>query len=317
MSWSQACNDLQQRGEAYVLVTVIGVRGSTPRNSGTKMVVSEETLYGTIGGGHLEYKALIKAQQLLKAGSAEQQIEHYPLGPTLGQCCGGSATLMFECFTRSGIDIAVFGAGHIGKVLTPILAGLNARVHWIDQRPEQFPEQLADGVNKIVSEFPADEVADLPANCYYLILTHNHQLDFELTSAVISRGDARYLGVIGSETKALRFQRRLQQRGFSEQQIAGMRCPMGNLDVPGKLPMEVAVSVSAELIAEYHRDLPEQPTQQGMNWRTVKSLLQATEADTTDAADGSAKQRSSSDDTASHTDQPEPAYSGPNTRDSQ
>ena len=273
MNWSQACHELQQRGEAYVLVTVLGVRGSTPRNSGTKMVVTENALLGTIGGGHLEYKALAKGRELLSAGSAEQHIEHYPLGPSLGQCCGGSATLLFECFERSGIDIAVFGAGHIGKALIPILAGLNARVHWIDQRDNEFPDTISDKVKKVVSDFPVDEVDDLPANCYYLILTHNHQLDFDLTSAVIARGDARYLGVIGSQTKALRFQKRLQQRGFNEQQITTMRCPMGHSDVPGKLPMEVAVSVSAEIINQYHRDLPTQSTQQGMNWRTVKTML--------------------------------------------
>ncbi|CAH0991375.1 hypothetical protein SIN8267_01478 [Sinobacterium norvegicum] len=274
MNWSQACSELQQRGEAYVLVTVIGVRGSTPRNSGTKMVVTAEQLFGTIGGGHLEYKALAKAQALIAGNDSDQHIEHFALGPSLGQCCGGSATLMFECFARSGIDIAVFGAGHIGKVLVPILAGLNARVHWIDNRENEFPAAIPAAVNAIVSDHPVDEIDDLPAGCYYLILTHNHQLDFDLTAAVIKRGDASYLGVIGSNTKALRFQKRLQQRHFSAEQIASMTCPMGNLDVPGKLPMEVAVSVSAEIISHYHQQLPAQSTQQGMSWRNIKTLLQ-------------------------------------------
>jgi xanthine dehydrogenase accessory factor len=295
MNWSQACSDLQQRGEAYVLVTVIGVRGSTPRNSGTKMVVTATQLFGTIGGGHLEYKALAKAQALIAGNNSDQHIEHFALGPSLGQCCGGSATLMFECFARSGIDIAVFGAGHIGKVLVPILAGLNGRVHWIDNRENEFPDSVAAEVNAIISDHPVDEVDDLPAGCYYLILTHNHQLDFDLTSAVINRGDAAYLGVIGSNTKALRFQKRLQQRGFSQQQIDSMTCPMGNLDVPGKLPTEVAVSVSAEIISHYHQHIPAQPTQQGMSWRNIKTLLNVEQGQSINLVDTGPNHASSSD----------------------
>ncbi len=90
-------------------------------------------------------------------------------------------------------------------------------------------------------------------------MTHQHPLDYAITEAVLRRGDASFLGVIGSETKARRFRLRLEHRGFSAAAIAGVHCPIGLAEVPGKRPMEVAVSVAAQVIALYQRrPLPEQ-----------------------------------------------------------
>jgi xanthine dehydrogenase accessory factor len=250
--WISALADLHARDEPCVLVTLIEEKGSTPRNAGAKMVVSAERLFDTIGGGHLEYKALQIAREMLASGRQGTRLERFSLGASLGQCCGGATLLLFEPMGRAQAQIAVFGAGHVGRALVPLLASLPVRVRWIDARAQEFPALLPAGVRKIVSDAPVDEVADLPAGSYCIVMTHNHQLDLELTAAILRRGDFGWFGLIGSMTKRARFEHRLRERGFDPAVVQRMRCPMGLDAVKGKLPIEIAVSIAAEIIATYN-----------------------------------------------------------------
>ncbi len=274
-AWYEIVAELDRVGTAYVLLTLMGARGSTPRNSGTKMVVSGDSSYGTIGGGHLEFKAIKMARELIGKGEAQQHIEHFPLGASLGQCCGGSTSVLFESFPATDLNIVLFGAGHVGKSLIKILGDLPCKVHWVDNRLEQFPEHIPTNVHKILSDSPADEVAAMPSNSWYVVMTHNHPLDFEITDRVLRRSDAAYLGLIGSETKWRRFKMRFEHKGHSEDYFAPVRCPVGLSEVPGKLPMEVAVSISAEIIGEYQLLKATKPTQQGIHWRDLRKTSQA------------------------------------------
>lgn len=252
-NWNQASLNLSQQGKAYVLITIVGVTGSTPRNSGTKMVVSQNEIFDTIGGGHLEFKAIKFAAQLLNSNKNCQQIEHFQLGSQLGQCCGGNASVLFECFAANAINIAVFGAGHVGQALIPILADLPCHTTWVDNRAEQFPANTENFANitKLVTDDPAGEVASMPANTLYIVMTHNHQLDFEISHEVLKREDFHYLGLIASDTKWRRFQQRYKHRDVSQLLVDRMNCPIGLKQVSGKLPMEVAVSISGAIIENY------------------------------------------------------------------
>lgn len=276
-NWVAAVNQLQQRGEAYVLITLLGSRGSTPRDSGTKMVLAASGSFGTIGGGHLEHKAMSMAAQMLAGDSEQQRIQHFPLGPSLGQCCGGSTTVLFESFPASAFNIMLCGAGHVGRALAGILSQLPCRLSWVDSRDDQFPRQLASTVQAIVSDSVAEEAASMPAASYYLIMTHNHQLDFDILEAVLRRGDARYVGMIGSTTKWRRFQMRLEHKGYEQHFYQHVRCPVGLAAVPGKRPIEVAVSIAGEVIATQHADLPPREVQKGVSWRELKQVLDAVE----------------------------------------
>ncbi|WP_434677393.1 xanthine dehydrogenase accessory protein XdhC [Pseudomonas sp. R1-18] len=251
-NWINALADLQARGEPCVLVTIIEELGSTPRNAGSKMVVAVDRIYDTIGGGHLEFKAMEIAREMLASGQPDTRLKRFSLGASLGQCCGGVNVLLFEPMGRPQARIAVFGAGHVGRALVPLLAGLPCQVRWIDSRAEEFPDQLPDGVLKIVSEEPVDEVAELPAGTYCIVMTHNHALDLELSSAILKRNDFGYFGLIGSRTKRMKFEHRLRERGLEPALIQRMRCPMGLAEVKGKLPAEIAVSIAAEIIATYN-----------------------------------------------------------------
>jgi xanthine dehydrogenase accessory factor len=251
-NWISALADLQTRDEPCVLVTIIEERGSTPRNAGSKMVVSAAKIYDTIGGGHLEYKAMEIARDMLASGSQGTRLERFSLGASLGQCCGGVNVLLFEPMGQPQAQIAVFGAGHVGRALVPLLASLPCRVRWIDSRENEFPDTLPAGVLKIVNEEPLDEVDELPAGSYCIVMTHNHQLDLELTAAILKRADFGYFGLIGSKTKRVKFEHRLRDRGYEPALLQRMRCPMGLAEVKGKLPIEIAVSIAAEVIATYN-----------------------------------------------------------------
>ncbi|MBD2836783.1 xanthine dehydrogenase accessory protein XdhC [Pseudomonas sp. JM0905a] len=252
MSWISALADLQHRGEPCVLVTIIEERGSTPRNAGSKMVVTAERIFETIGGGHLEFKAMEIAREMLESRSQDTRLERFSLGASLGQCCGGATVLLFEPMGQPQAHIAVFGAGHVGRALVPLLASLPCKVRWIDSRENEFPEQIPSGVDKVVNEEVIDEIAAMPKGSYFIVMTHNHQLDLELTAEILKRNDFAYFGLIGSKTKRVKFEHRLRERGFASETVQRMRCPMGIQEVKGKLPVEIAISIAGEVVATYN-----------------------------------------------------------------
>ncbi|MEH6824045.1 MAG: xanthine dehydrogenase accessory protein XdhC [Motiliproteus sp.] len=259
-TWIRALAQCEQEGTAAVLITLVDQQGSTPRNAGAKMLVSRDAQYDTIGGGHLEYKAIQIARQLLAQGHSQPQTQRFSLGASLGQCCGGVTTLLFEPLGNAQIQIALFGAGHVGRALVPILASLPCRIRWIDARAAEFPACIPEGVTPIVNEFPEDEVDRLPANSYFIVMTHNHQLDQTLSARILRRGDFGYFGLIGSRTKRHTFEHRLRARGFSAAQLAQIHCPIGIAAVKGKRPTEIAVAVAAEVIAHYNGAFDSSPT---------------------------------------------------------
>jgi xanthine dehydrogenase accessory factor len=242
------------------------------------MVVAREKNYGTIGGGHLEFQAIGFASQMLHEGRERQHLETFPLGPGLGQCCGGNVTLLFECFPGNDFNIMLFGAGHVGTALADILKQLPCRLHWIDSRDNQHSasDSLPANVTVIVSESPADEVATMPAGGYYIIVTYNHQMDFDILETVLKRNDARYVGLIGSATKWKRFTSRLAHKGYDEKFYQHVRCPVGLGCVPGKHPMEVAVSVAAEVIGVRHSTDDERRREAAVSWPELRDAVNST-----------------------------------------
>lgn len=251
-TWIDALADLQRRGEPCVLVTIVEEQGSTPRNAGAKMVVERERLHDTIGGGHLEFKALQIAREMLEKRSQAARLERFALGASLGQCCGGATVLLFEPLGQPQARIALFGAGHVGRALAPLLAGLPCRLRWIDSREEEFPDPLPAGVERVINDEVLEEVGRMPAGSYFIVMTHDHQLDLQLAEAILKRNDFAYFGLIGSKSKRARFEHRLHERGLTPETVQRMRCPLGLPEVKGKLPLEIAISIAGEVIATYN-----------------------------------------------------------------
>lgn len=272
LNWSSAIAHCQQRGTAYVIATVINTQGSTPRDGGSKMVIDADSSYDTLGGGQLEFLVVQQARELIAQNKHCQVLRAIPLAAEAAQCCGGNMVVMLECFAASQWQIALFGAGHVCQALQQILAGLPCQVRIIDNRPELMTGPLPANCRYECYPDPVAAVNKLPANAWVVIFTHDHGLDFALCQALLADARWAYAGLIGSQTKALRFQKRLQDAGFSSEAIASLHSPIGLPEVKGKLPMEVAVSIAAQLQSLYYQQAPAAMAPSS-NWREIKSLL--------------------------------------------
>ncbi len=162
-------------------------------------------------------------------------------------------TVLIEPLNESHFHLALFGAGHVGKAVAQVLASYPCTISWIDERDEMFPDPLPDNVTKYMSPSPELLAAKQPANSYHLVMTHSHQRDLEICEAALKHGHFGYLGLIGSETKRKKFEKRLKFRGISDTRIADMTCPIGLVGMRGKHPTEIAISVAAELLQIHQR----------------------------------------------------------------
>lgn len=247
-------------GRPAAVVSVVRHQGSVPRESGTRMLVGPDEVHGTIGGGHLEWKAIDAARALIAAGGSpiEQRV---PLGPALGQCCGGVVHLRLARLADDDpaawepppprFVLRLYGAGHVGRAIVQLLAGIDCRVHWIDEREEQFPAlELPPHVRRVCVEPVDAEVRCAAPGEFHLVLTHSHDLDLALARAILGRGDFGFFGLIGSATKRARFERRLAERGVPPQLLARMTCPIGVPGIPGKEPQVIAVAAVAQLLQQ-------------------------------------------------------------------
>lgn len=247
-AWLDALQALSARDEPLVLLTVIRTKGSAPREAGTKMVVSASEVWDTIGGGNLEYQSIADARAMLASGAAAPHARDFPLGPALGQCCGGATTVLFEPIRPPAWTVALFGAGHVGRAVARLLADLPCRLLWFDAREGAFAAgTLPANTRARVSSSPAD-IAALPTASMVLIMTHDHALDFTLTEAALARPDLAFIGTIGSDTKRARFAGRLRRAGMAEETLTRLHCPVGLPGVGSKLPAEIAIAVAAQLL---------------------------------------------------------------------
>ena len=280
MRWFEIVAQMSEKSKGYVIVTVLEVRGSSPREEGAKMIVTEDQSYLSIGGGNLEYQAIALSRELILEAGLVSKIEDFPLGPKVGQCCGGKVRLLFESFPAETIRISIFGAGHVGKALIGIVSQLPYRIRWIDSREHEFPKAIPSNVEKVVSGRPHLDIRSSSMADYFVVMSHSHKIDFEIVQAVLKMGNYRYLGLIGSESKKKRFESRLIKRGVPDDQISRLSCPMGIGQITGKSPIEVAVSVASELISDIN-DLESDPVKFDTNaeakeLETTKGLIGST-----------------------------------------
>ncbi|RZL98496.1 MAG: xanthine dehydrogenase accessory protein XdhC [Variovorax sp.] len=259
------------RIEDAILVRVDATQGSVPREAGTWMAVwADGTLTGTIGGGHLEFQAAQAGRDWLAGGAAIEAPRRHALGPALGQCCGGVVVLSYRRvgaadaaalraeFVLRLSPVALFGGGHVGAALARLLATLPFAVRWIDSREGVFAPLLPAQIATEHSEPVQDAVAGLAPGSRVLIMSFSHAEDLDIVIACLQRlrrhGDLPYVGLIGSRTKWATFRHRLEARGFSQDELARITCPIGVPGIGGKEPEVIAVAVAAQLLQSIDSD---------------------------------------------------------------
>jgi xanthine dehydrogenase accessory factor len=232
---------------APIRITVTKTAGSVPREAGTQMLVWPDRTEGTIGGGALEWEAMAEARKMLGDGRTEH-VARIPLGPSLGQCCGGSVSLSWQqaetLDTPRTRPLWIYGAGHVGRALVHVIAPLpNYDITWVDTHANRFPKT---DVTTLVAANPAHAVKHAPADADHLILTYSHEIDLALCHAVLSQ-PFHSAGLIGSATKWSRFKTRLAALGHAPAQISRIACPIGDPSL-GKHPAAIALGVATAMI---------------------------------------------------------------------
>lgn len=291
------------------------------------MLVTRSETLGTIGGGQLEYQCSRIAFGMLD-DDEQPKLRKFPLGSSMGQCCGGVVDILFEpvasvlptwlqdlralhgqrhaaviatCLAGTSrklvitadvvygddaddaeliaisraallsgdideqpdgwflelvvgadLDIAVFGAGHVGTAVVRSLSALDCNIRWVDSRRNIFRETPAN-VRTVEAAEPALEVAAMPPDSCYLVMTHSHSIDYEICARILQRDDVLYCGLIGSVSKRRRFEKRLRAQGVAESAIESLVCPIGVTGISGKKPAEIAVAAAAEILQTFER----------------------------------------------------------------
>lgn len=265
MEWLDGVEHLRSARRNGVIVTVISSRGHAPRRSGAKMVVSADSVWGTVGGGNLEATAMDRARAVILEGSSVPELMTLQLSEKAPaehgvQCCGGEVTMLVEP-VRILPSVAIFGIGHVGLELARILVRHDLELHLIDSRPSMLTSDrlsvLADG-NAVVHlhQTPAPESAleSLPSGTHALIMTHDHAEDFLLCDAALRSAGLGSIGLIGSHSKWSRFRQRLIAEGHTSAEIERITTPIGISGISGKEPAAIAVSVAAGILLEFERE---------------------------------------------------------------
>ncbi|RUV03674.1 xanthine dehydrogenase accessory protein XdhC [Mesorhizobium sp. M6A.T.Cr.TU.017.01.1.1] len=294
------------RAGRVALVEVAGTKGSTPREKGAFMLVSSAAIFGTIGGGQLEYMAIDKARQMLFSplegemaaerpegvgrGSARPKkmsstaaatppggfaatlpsrgrdiraTLDVPLGPEIGQCCGGRVEVLIrlvdaalaqelvaaaEAAEAQLPHVYIFGGGHVGQALASAVALLPVRVAVVETRAEAL-DGMPDTIETSLTPMPEAMVREAPAGSAFVILTHDHALDFLIATEALKRRDAAYVGMIGSKTKKATFRSWfLKSADGSEAGFARLVSPIGGETVKDKRPQVIAALAAAEIM---------------------------------------------------------------------
>jgi xanthine dehydrogenase accessory factor len=242
-------------GRSAAFVTVIAVGGSTPREAGARMLVyADGSIEGTVGGGAVEALVIKKAVECIAKGEGGKFSFGLKPGGNTGMICMGDMEVFVDVY-KNPLKVLILGGGHVGLKIAEAcrLAGYPYVV--ADDRKEfanaeRFPQAMS-----ILNEAPHKAVAaaGVDKDTYVVIVTRGHALDRECLEAVMPT-PAAYIGMIGSAPKVKEIFRLAAKKKLYPLKDGRVHSPIG-LNLGGKAPGEIAVSVMAEIIKlHYKRD---------------------------------------------------------------
>jgi xanthine dehydrogenase accessory factor len=242
---------LRQGGRRGAVATIVNVRGSIPSFETAKMLVRDDgSIIGTIGGGCVEAEVWQAAREVMESEKPRTLTFNLNQDPKYdtGLVCGGTLDIFIEPVLPPAM-LYIFGAGHVSVNLYKVARGAGFDITIVDDREayanrERFPdarEVIAEDFDKAMARLGPGESA------YIVIVTRGHRDDMRvLRWAVQTR--ARYVGMIGSRRKTIAIFKELQREGLSAELFDHVHAPVG-LDIGAVTPEEIAVAITAELIA--------------------------------------------------------------------
>ena len=240
-----------------VLALVVATEGSSPRASGSRMLVRQDgSIHGTIGGGSVEKKVIESAMRMFherishlceKFSLSDRPIE----AVATGMLCGGTMTVFLELL-RGGDRLFIYGGGHIGHALAPIARECGFNVWVVDDRPEITSDEYFSDVANTILQHPGEHAAalEIRKSDSIVIVTHNHKYDALVLEKFLEKTNElpRYIGMIGSRKKISVVLQQLGRKGISQDRIDSVYTPIG-LDIGGENPMEISIAIMAEMMA--------------------------------------------------------------------
>jgi xanthine dehydrogenase accessory factor len=254
---------LIEKGESFVVAKVVDTKGSTPRKKGAWLLMkSDGSRFGTVGGGKLE--AEVEKMALETFNTKESKIHSFKLKPKdqqgLDMRCGGDAEVSIEYVDAKNpenfieeFDVKstaiIFGGGHVGLALEPILRYVGFSTVVVDDREEYANGERFPGADKIIvadSFNDAFKGVGTDENSYIIIVTRGHAFDYTVLKQAMGRA-AAYVGMIGSKTKVADTMSKLSEDGFSQEELDKIYTPIG-LSIFAETPEEIAISIAGEMI---------------------------------------------------------------------
>jgi len=246
--------------DLIVKAKIFNVKGSSPNTIDDIILISNDTIFGTIGGGNLEYLVVKEAKRLIDKKINKKSL-NIPLGPGIGQCCGGYVQIKLslhqnssealkneKLYDEKNTNLYIFGAGHIGQALISKLENINFNTFLIDSREDFLKMTNINNINYLLSKKPWEIIYRLKDNSYFVVLTHSHDYDLKILNEVLKK-NFTFLGLIGSKTKKNRFFKRLIDNGHNKSLVEKIECPIGINIGNSKEPDEIAFSIITRLIS--------------------------------------------------------------------
>lgn len=246
----ETLNDLMATGQPLVTVTVVDTAGSAPQDAGAKMIVTAGgRLWGTVGGGKVETKAIAEAKLLLTSPERRTtQFVQWNLNKDVGMTCGGIVKLYFEAHNFGRWNIVVFGAGHVANALVTLLIHFDCHIFCIDPRPEWIDRlPRSDKLETIIAAEMPGVVSTLPDDAFVVLMTMGHTTDKPILLEILRTRQFPYLGAIGSHSKAVILRRDVAEAGLPPAMQEAFICPIG-LELGTSNPFEIAVSIIAQML---------------------------------------------------------------------
>jgi len=255
---------LRTEGRSGALATIVGTKGSTPREVGAKMLILEDgKILGTVGGGCMEAEVWQEAMKVI--AEDKPKTIHFDLtgrnAEEAGMICGGVMEIYIEPLTPSP-RVYIFGGGHVSLFVAQISKMVGFQVVVIDDRPqfanqERFPEAA-----EVIAEDFELALPQLKVNrsSYLVIVTRGHAYDQEVLEWALGQ-PVKYIGMIGSKKKIQTVYNNLQAKGVKPEQLQRVHAPIG-LDIGALTPEEIAVSIVAEMIKVRREKKGEKPLAQ-------------------------------------------------------
>ena len=258
--------------ENCALVTVASIKGSVPREPGSKMIVySDRKISGTIGGGKFESLVIEESINAINS-TGEPILKRYPLREnepdSFGAICGGEVTVLIEP-QKLAPRLILVGAGHCSQAIASLAHGCGFHVTVIDDRAELLSDQYYSNAENRISNLSAQEVFKKESwqpSDSGVSVSRNYMIDKEALRVLLPQHVIGYIGMIGSNRKVKRVFEELVTEGTNPADLERIYAPIG-LDICADSPAEIAVSVIGEVIkvqrkaSGKHMRLKKMPTQ--------------------------------------------------------